>query len=382
MPRARSSSSRSVLVPVSASTSAVLPWSMWPAVPSVSAISPRAAPARPRRRRARGSTSSSRERARVEQQPPLDHAPDDRRRALAQRRLQLAARVGQGAGRALQAERGQGAAADAGLRLDDLAAERLRQPLGARAHGVERLVRHPQHGQRGSAPARGRGAGAASPPAPRARAGRCAAPGPAGGGGSARPPPRAPTMSPACGPPSSLSPLKQASVAPAAIDPRASGSPASTGSPTSTPEPRSSTTGTPCARPMATSALQRDVLGEADDAVVGRVGAQDQRGLGADRALVVGRRGCGWWRRPRPGARPSRRGSPGCGSRRRSRRAGRARRRPRAPPRTRPARAPARRRCCSRRARPRRRSAPRSSGSTWLWRLPRPPVRRSSSRFA
>ena len=36
IPRRRSSASRSVSVPVSAATSAVLPWSMWPAVPSVS----------------------------------------------------------------------------------------------------------------------------------------------------------------------------------------------------------------------------------------------------------------------------------------------------------------------------------------------------------
>src|ERR671932_107157 len=36
MPRRRSSGRRSVSTPVSARISAVLPWSMWPAVPSVS----------------------------------------------------------------------------------------------------------------------------------------------------------------------------------------------------------------------------------------------------------------------------------------------------------------------------------------------------------
>src|SRR3954453_4235336 len=36
MPRSRSSGSRSVSTPVSARTSTVLPWSMWPAVPRVS----------------------------------------------------------------------------------------------------------------------------------------------------------------------------------------------------------------------------------------------------------------------------------------------------------------------------------------------------------
>jgi hypothetical protein len=38
IPRAFSSGSRSVSTPVNARTSAVLPWSMWPAVPSVSGM--------------------------------------------------------------------------------------------------------------------------------------------------------------------------------------------------------------------------------------------------------------------------------------------------------------------------------------------------------
>src|SRR4051812_3999588 len=40
MPRSRSSGSRSVSTPVSARTSTVLPWSMWPAVPRVSGCTP------------------------------------------------------------------------------------------------------------------------------------------------------------------------------------------------------------------------------------------------------------------------------------------------------------------------------------------------------
>src|ERR671923_95180 len=46
MPRACSSGSRSVSLPVKARTSHVLPWSMWPAVPTVSGVAPRSAIAR------------------------------------------------------------------------------------------------------------------------------------------------------------------------------------------------------------------------------------------------------------------------------------------------------------------------------------------------
>ena len=56
----------------------------------------------------------------------------------------------------------------------------------------------------------------------------------------------APTSSPACGPPSSLSPEKQTTAAPARTDRRTGGSSASTAmSSASTPEPTSSITGTP-----------------------------------------------------------------------------------------------------------------------------------------
>ena len=56
----------------------------------------------------------------------------------------------------------------------------------------------------------------------------------------------APTITPACGPPSSLSPLKQTSAAPARTERRTAGSSSSSGaSSASTPEPTSSITGTP-----------------------------------------------------------------------------------------------------------------------------------------
>ena len=50
MPRARSCGSRSVSTPVSAAISAVLPWSMWPAVPTVSGVSVTAGSGRSPRR--------------------------------------------------------------------------------------------------------------------------------------------------------------------------------------------------------------------------------------------------------------------------------------------------------------------------------------------
>ena len=62
-----------------------------------------------------------------------------------------------------------------------------------------------------------------------------------------------PTMTPACGPPSSLSPEKQTTVAPASMLERAVGSSARSGRSMSWPEPRSSITGTPCSAARAAS---------------------------------------------------------------------------------------------------------------------------------
>ena len=59
-------------------TSAVLPWSMCPAVPSVSGMRPELRHVRARRRRHRVGLVVG-QRARVEQQPPVGDAPDDRR---------------------------------------------------------------------------------------------------------------------------------------------------------------------------------------------------------------------------------------------------------------------------------------------------------------
>ena len=56
----------------------------------------------------------------------------------------------------------------------------------------------------------------------------------------------------------------------------------------SAPEPRSSTSGRPCARATATTSSRARQLGEADDAEVRLVHAEQERGVGADRPLVVG----------------------------------------------------------------------------------------------
>ena len=65
-------------------------------------------------------------------------------------------------------------------------------------------------------------------------------------------------MTPACGPPSSLSPLNSVRSAPAAMLSRGSGSPGrpSRAKSKSAPLPASSITGTPCFLPSATSSAR------------------------------------------------------------------------------------------------------------------------------
>ena len=100
---------------------------------------------------------------------------------------------------------------------------------------------------------------------------------------------------------------------------RAVGSSARSGRSSSWPEPRSSITGTPCSRGEVGELAERRGVREADDAEVRLVDAQDGAGLRPDRGLVVGEPACGWSCRPRPAARPTARARRGCGSRRRSR---------------------------------------------------------------
>ena len=102
---------------------------------------------------------------------------------------------------------------------------------------------------------------------------------------------RVPAMMPLCGPPSSLSPEKQTSVAPAAIAAAGVGLAGEhrvglrAGPSRGRPAPAA-----PWRRADRGERRRVDLLGEADDAVVGGVHAQQQRGLGRDRALVVGGR--------------------------------------------------------------------------------------------
>ena len=78
----------------------------------------------------------------VEKQPPVPDDADDRRLAEPKR-------LGEGlldrARRARELGERQRAAADTRDRLLDLAADVLREPRGARANSLQRLVQHPQH---------------------------------------------------------------------------------------------------------------------------------------------------------------------------------------------------------------------------------------------
>ncbi len=116
--------------------------------------------------------------------------------------------------------------------------------------------------------------------------------------------PAAPTITPACGPPRSLSPEKHTTVAPASIELRAVGSSARSGRSSSWPEPRSSTSGRPCRVARAASSASRRCRGEADHAEVRLVHAHQRGGIRADRRLVVGQRravGGADLDQPRPG---------------------------------------------------------------------------------
>ena len=167
-----------------------------------------------------------------------------------------------------------------------------------------------------------------------------------------------PTMMPACGPPSSLSPLKQQTSTPAATLSSTVGS------------SRRVDSGQTCVRARSivpAEVAAAEILGDRDvEAVcrarpapssagrsvkpsmreVRRVDAEDQRGPLADRRARSRRRGCGWSSRPRAAARPTAPSRRARGSRRRSRPARRARRSLRVPPPAPPAPAASPRRCC------------------------------------
>ena len=126
------------------------------------------------------------------------------------------------------------------------------------------------------------------------------------------------------------------------------------GSPSRTARPRGAPARPSRGRRRAAAVAPRDrrelgdrrLLGEADDAEVRLVHAQEHGRLRADRPLVVGGARAVRRARPRAAARRSARARPGSGSRRRSRSARRARRAPRAPRPAPQARAAPRPRCC------------------------------------
>ena len=96
-----------------------------------------------------------------------------------------------------------------------------------------------------------------------------------------------PTATPACGPPSSLSPLKVTTSAPAARLSRTAGSSANSGKSASAPLPRSSISRPPRSWASVASCSGRRLGREPDDAVVARVHAQDRTRALAPGALEV-----------------------------------------------------------------------------------------------
>ena len=123
--------------------------------------------------------------AAVEQHAALLDPGHHRRVELAQPRRQSVAAV-QRAGVRRQLEQRQRAAAHPGDRLDDPAAQPLRQPLGARPAPRRRAPRPSAARAPTARRSAGRGTAPASPPAQPARACPAASPAPAGGGGRAR----------------------------------------------------------------------------------------------------------------------------------------------------------------------------------------------------
>ncbi len=258
----------------SARTSHVLPWSMWPAVPTVSGMhGPRRRPRRARRRRACGSRAAAGRRGRC------------RSPACSRNRSAVGELLFDRAGERRELGERQRAAADASHRLLD----RRRRSASTRRSARARTSAESSCSIRSTGTSCRARAGSrysssvpssAARPSLSMRSARCSGCRRRRSTRSARP-----TTMPACGPPSSLSPLKQTRSAPSASEPRAVGS-----SPTSTktPEPRSSRSGSSRAPGDGGELLQRRALGEADDAEVRLVDAQQQRGVRGHGRVVVG----------------------------------------------------------------------------------------------
>src|SRR5207244_7528603 len=122
MPRAFSSGKRSVSIPVSAFTSDVLPWSMWPAVPTTTCRGALPSVDGTGERPREGGHVGREDRAAVQQQAVVRDAPDDRGLADAQRlveRPRRNVRGPNGDGGSRQHDGGQRPAAHLRLIFDD-----------------------------------------------------------------------------------------------------------------------------------------------------------------------------------------------------------------------------------------------------------------------
>ena len=280
-PRRRSSGSRSASMPVSARRSVVLPWSMWPAVPMTTVIAP---PASGRSTALARSASVLRvDRPQVEHDPAVLDAADDRR--VAPRGARPAAGSPTPARRERQPDRRQRsrrAATPADRRAERRRPSRRRAEPRREGIGPRRAGRRPA--RRSSARPGCRAVARPARYSPRVAAtaaivtlsGRMAR---ASGSRRIRATRSArPTMSPACGPPTSLSPLNVTRSAPAARRSRRHrlvGQTERARCRAGRPMPRSSMTIAPCAWASVGDGRRIGCLGEPGHREVRRVDPQD-----------------------------------------------------------------------------------------------------------
>ena len=227
--------------------------------------------------RTSASSSSGATVRRSSRQRPLSTRPTTGGCARAQRRGVGLGQAHRGAG---QLDAGRAASADgrdAVHRLRPSRQLRRRAVRPARASSVDVGVERPGHRRRRSDQRRlqrgERELVDAQRPAPRDAVAAAR---------SARP---SPNSRPACGPPSSLSPLAVTRSAPSRSTVVASGSSGSSGCGVSRPEPMSTTSGDVERGQLG----DRDRRGEAGDVVVRRVDLEHEAGVGPDRVGVVAR---------------------------------------------------------------------------------------------
>ena len=280
MPRSRSSGSRSVSTPVSARTSAVLPWSMWPAVPSVSGIVTRARVRRagPRRRSAcAGRAAGGRPRSgRRPAAPRPAAARRGRRRETPGTETATAGPGSSSSGSAPPPTRATAATISVSAAIAAASRSARARIVTSSAASIA-SDRDLAAGKIGIAVA---GAGwprARRAPSLSSRSARASGCRRAASTASARP-----ARIPACGPPRSLSPEKQTSAAPARTDRRTGGS-----SPMS-PRQHAGADVVDHRHAELAQLLDLDLLHEAELAEVRRVDAEDGAGRRPDRGLVVG----------------------------------------------------------------------------------------------